>query len=118
MSRFPAEGQLPFLFKVLSVNKSLSIQAHPNKVIMFVCCIFNIFCQVLRHGIWINGHFRTFYQCTVELQLHDQISFSGENCFVRIHVMWGSTCHVICQAYSSILISFICLEIDSYCQDN
>lgn len=24
-------GQLPFLFKVLSVNKSLSIQAHPNK---------------------------------------------------------------------------------------
>lgn len=24
--------QLPFLFKVLSVNKSLSIQAHPNKV--------------------------------------------------------------------------------------
>ncbi|ELU00241.1 hypothetical protein CAPTEDRAFT_229052 [Capitella teleta] len=29
--QFPAEGQLPFLFKVLSVNKSLSIQAHPNK---------------------------------------------------------------------------------------
>ena len=25
------EGKLPFLFKVLSVNKSLSIQAHPNK---------------------------------------------------------------------------------------
>ena len=24
-------GSLPFLFKVLSVNKSLSIQAHPNK---------------------------------------------------------------------------------------
>ncbi len=24
-------GQLPFLFKVLSVNKSLSIQAHPTK---------------------------------------------------------------------------------------
>ena len=24
-------GQLPFLFKVLSINKSLSIQAHPNK---------------------------------------------------------------------------------------
>lgn len=24
--------QLPFLFKVLSVNKALSIQAHPNKV--------------------------------------------------------------------------------------
>lgn len=23
---------LPFLFKVLSVNKSLSVQAHPNKV--------------------------------------------------------------------------------------
>ena len=28
------EGQLPFLFKVLSVNKSLSIQAHPDKVRM------------------------------------------------------------------------------------
>jgi len=26
------QEQLPFLFKVLSVNKSLSIQAHPNKV--------------------------------------------------------------------------------------
>jgi mannose-6-phosphate isomerase len=25
-------GNLPFLFKVLSVNNSLSIQAHPNKV--------------------------------------------------------------------------------------
>lgn len=25
-------GQLTFLFKVLSVNKALSIQAHPNKV--------------------------------------------------------------------------------------
>lgn len=25
------EGKLPFLFKVLSVNKALSIQAHPNK---------------------------------------------------------------------------------------
>ena len=24
-------GKLPFLFKVLSVNKALSIQAHPNK---------------------------------------------------------------------------------------
>lgn len=27
-----AVGHLPFLFKVLSVNKSLSIQMHPNKV--------------------------------------------------------------------------------------
>lgn len=26
--------ELPFLFKVLSVNKALSIQAHPNKVIV------------------------------------------------------------------------------------
>lgn len=25
-------GSLPFLFKVLSVDKALSIQAHPNKV--------------------------------------------------------------------------------------
>ncbi|MEQ2308028.1 hypothetical protein AMECASPLE_024052 [Ameca splendens] len=25
------QGQLPFLFKVLSVNTALSIQAHPNK---------------------------------------------------------------------------------------
>lgn len=25
-------GELPFLFKVLSVNKALSIQAHPSKV--------------------------------------------------------------------------------------
>ncbi len=25
-------GQLPFLFKVLSVNTALSIQAHPNRV--------------------------------------------------------------------------------------
>ena len=28
-SRF--NGQLPFLFKVLSINKALSIQAHPTK---------------------------------------------------------------------------------------
>ena len=26
-----AEGQLPFLFKVLSIGKALSIQAHPDK---------------------------------------------------------------------------------------
>ena len=26
------QGQLPFLFKVLSVNTALSIQAHPNRV--------------------------------------------------------------------------------------
>lgn len=26
------KGELPFLFKVLSVRTSLSIQAHPNKV--------------------------------------------------------------------------------------
>ena len=25
------EGKLPFLFKVLSIRKALSIQAHPNK---------------------------------------------------------------------------------------
>jgi mannose-6-phosphate isomerase len=25
------ENKLPFLFKVLSINKALSIQAHPNK---------------------------------------------------------------------------------------
>lgn len=39
LEAFPtAEGQLPFLFKVLSVNKSLSIQAHPNKVfVLFLC---------------------------------------------------------------------------------
>ncbi|EGD79045.1 mannose-6-phosphate isomerase [Salpingoeca rosetta] len=28
-----AEGQLPYLFKVLSVNKTLSIQAHPDKAL-------------------------------------------------------------------------------------
>lgn len=27
------EKRLPFLFKVLSINKALSIQAHPNKVL-------------------------------------------------------------------------------------
>lgn len=31
--QFPADGELPFLFKVLSVEKALSIQAHPNKVL-------------------------------------------------------------------------------------
>ena len=31
-AEFGSTGQLPFLFKVLSVNKALSIQAHPNKV--------------------------------------------------------------------------------------
>lgn len=31
--------KLPFLFKVLSVRTSLSIQTHPNKV---CCCIFFI----------------------------------------------------------------------------
>lgn len=29
--KFPGEGELPFLFKVLSVGQSLSIQAHPDK---------------------------------------------------------------------------------------
>ena len=37
-SVFPVIGQLPFLFKVLSVNIALSIQVHPNKVkFNFVC---------------------------------------------------------------------------------
>ena len=31
----PSEGQLPFLLKVLSINKALSIQIHPNKVSIF-----------------------------------------------------------------------------------
>ena len=31
-ARFGGDGgRLPFLFKVLSINKALSIQAHPNK---------------------------------------------------------------------------------------
>ena len=30
--KFPNPGELPYLFKVLSVNKALSIQAHPTKV--------------------------------------------------------------------------------------
>ena len=29
-------NQLPFLFKVLSVNQALSIQIHPNKVINLI----------------------------------------------------------------------------------
>ena len=32
-------GSLPFLFKVLSVDKALSIQAHPNKVGLFTCSL-------------------------------------------------------------------------------
>lgn len=28
-----AQGQLPFLFKVLSIGKALSIQAHPDKAL-------------------------------------------------------------------------------------
>ena len=32
-SRFGSTKELPYLFKVLSVNMALSIQAHPNKVI-------------------------------------------------------------------------------------
>lgn len=42
-------GQLPFLFKVLSVNTALSIQAHPNRVssqthtyTVFKCCNWEI----------------------------------------------------------------------------
>lgn len=33
ISKFPksSSGQLPFLFKVLSIGKALSIQAHPDK---------------------------------------------------------------------------------------
>jgi len=27
------EGQLPFLFKILSIHKALSIQAHPDKAL-------------------------------------------------------------------------------------
>ena len=38
---FPDVGKLPFLFKVLSVNISLSIQAHPDKV-RCVCDLYNI----------------------------------------------------------------------------
>ena len=39
---YPQTGQLPFLFKVLSVNKSLSIQAHPDKVITSVCVFLSL----------------------------------------------------------------------------
>lgn len=31
LKRFKTHAELPYLFKVLSVNKALSIQAHPNK---------------------------------------------------------------------------------------
>ncbi len=33
LARYPSarDGQLPFLFKVLSIGKALSIQAHPDK---------------------------------------------------------------------------------------
>lgn len=31
IEQFGSKSELPFLFKVLSVNKALSIQAHPNK---------------------------------------------------------------------------------------
>jgi mannose-6-phosphate isomerase len=35
ISKYPnaAEGHLPFLFKVLSIGKALSIQAHPDKTL-------------------------------------------------------------------------------------
>ncbi|KAK6476703.1 mannose-6-phosphate isomerase-like [Huso huso] len=33
------QGQLPFLFKVLSVNIALSIQAHPNRVSTTLACV-------------------------------------------------------------------------------
>lgn len=32
--------QLPFLFKVLSVNKALSIQVHPSKVQVLFDCLY------------------------------------------------------------------------------
>lgn len=35
--------QLPFLFKVLSVNKALSIQAHPTKVVHFFTDFYNYY---------------------------------------------------------------------------
>ena len=51
--RFPGEGELPFLFKVLSVGQSLSIQAHPDKVTLCVYCsldCINIF------RLWLYSH--------------------------------------------------------------
>lgn len=40
------ENLLPFLFKVLSVNKALSIQCHPNKVslLLFIIHCINFLC--------------------------------------------------------------------------
>jgi len=48
MKRFPGEGELPFLFKVLSVGQSLSIQAHPDKV--------GVYCSLECFRLWLYCH--------------------------------------------------------------
>lgn len=59
------QGQLPFLFKVLSVNTALSIQAHPNRVSsqthtcpVFRFCDWEIVYQISLDTY--NGIFSTF----------------------------------------------------------
>lgn len=47
-----SDSSLPFLFKVLSINKALSIQVHPDKVICF--CIKFFILRIKRDGIIIK----------------------------------------------------------------
>lgn len=99
--QFLTQGQLPFLFKVLSVNLSLSIQAHPNKVgnqslmsyfirIEIIPGVAGEHVDLPRISIWGNDfHIRLYVMIT---------SFSNMNLnAVSSHTLiaetcWGITC--------------------------
>ena len=51
------------------------------------------------------------------VQLNEQVSFSGENCYVRMHIMRGCVLFLIDQIDNSILLSFFCLKIVFYHQN-
>lgn len=53
IEQFGSKSELPFLFKVLSVNKALSIQAHPNKA-----SIKQIYCAQFLPAISLNTQIR------------------------------------------------------------
>lgn len=58
--------QLPYLFKVLSINKALSIQVHPNKV-TFHCIVnyrlmWNYFLLIQKHAEELHAQFPDIYK--------------------------------------------------------
>ena len=54
----------------------------------------------------------------MKLQLSDQVSFRGKNCYARMYMMRGCLLLMIGQVENIILISFFCVKFPACCQNS